>query len=601
MCQCLLLSYGLIYGVIMKRMILILILSLLASFSASARTKYQFALKASNPNLNTKVNHYLNFIETSLSAGIRFGTNRAIQVKFQKFQGEKLTLNCDDKYLDNFSYPNIFADTIILNSDILRLINDGMISQRNKHCSYNGLIIKSIENSIVKTKHGDDLSLPYSDQMKRKVWKCRDQLKREEKDQHIFRPIKGCQEIVKRDNRKKSLKRLKYRREAQLLHNTDRDKIVVDPTTFSIEGLRPYNVCNRPHEPDLYTPIGNKPIKFLGYAITYMSPSFYPSQFGHVGERYIYCVGRRMVDVTFEHVQLNPNNEQEFKKKYYQYLDTSQDLSPFINAIMGKKYVRFVQNAASIKEYGSQQFAKNRDIIEVWLDVDPKTAYKSYMKSYKIYKQQKEYIKNMDVDGWPDYKVFSDNCTHPIREKLNDLGGEYAISDFDGMLPSFIYNFLKTKKVDRIILYPSQRTMRLLKMLNTGTSTAFENVTFLMDTANNSNEFVLIYPEYSGFTGFFMNRIASVINLASGLVETVWGVVTSPLSLFTDSDNVGVDRIGSGLKNSASSLTEFFGVARNRFPETTNWTEEELSYIKNIIPFKEPVVLEYLFTKFPDN
>ena len=245
------------------------------------------------------------------------------------------------------------------------------------------------------------------------------------------------------------------------------------------------------------------------------------------------------------------------------------------------------------------QLENNRDIIEVWLDIDPLLIYKNYLISLRLYKKQKELIKTRNLVDWPDYDLFNNNCTHPVREKLNYIGGELSIDNFDGFLPSFIYNFLKKKKVDKIIFYPAQKTLRQYQMLNIGKSLNFENITFLSSSIDQGqNKFMLIQPDFQGYIGFFLNRGAGMVNFFSALMETTWGLVTSPASLFNNSKELGVNSIKKGLKNSLFSLSEFFGIVRMRYPEPTTITPNEMDYLLNILPHKEPAVLGYLYSKF---
>jgi len=84
-------------------------------------------------------------MENSISSGIRLGTNKIINIEFEKFTDNHLTLNCHEDNLSNFSYPDLNSLTVYVNQDVLELIESDFISQRNKDCSYTDLLVKSLE------------------------------------------------------------------------------------------------------------------------------------------------------------------------------------------------------------------------------------------------------------------------------------------------------------------------------------------------------------------------------------------------------------------------------------------------------------------------
>jgi len=566
---------------------------------------YNFSLNLQDTTLNNKIKYYFLMIENSISTGIRLGTNSAINIEFENFADNALTLNCQDDYLSNFSYPDISNHTIYVNNQILELIDADFISQRNKHCSYANLLIKSLEQSILALKNASDLSTPYSKDHKKQIQRCRLDVLSNTKNGFYKPTIAGCQEVIDYDNKKIKYKRFKKVYEKRLLYSTEASKIVVDPTSLTKEGLQKFNICSHPHQPDLYT-TRNLPVKILGFAIVYMAPAFNSSQFGHVAERYIYCIENRMVDTLYEFGQFRPSNLNDFKNRYRENLnflsEDSNQLIPsdeaYAISLLKKNYIQPQSNPASYQVYGKMQMENNRDIVEVWLNINPLLIYENYLISLRQYKKQKELVKNRNLDDWPDYDLFNNNCTHQVREKLNNIGGEFLINNFDGFLPGFIYNFLKKKKVGKIIFYPAQKTLRQYQMLNIGKSINFENITFISSSIDQGqNQFMLIQPDFRGSSGFFLNRSAGIINFFSALAETTWGLVTSPASLFNNSEKLGVGSIKNGLKNSLFSLSEFFGIVRMRYPEPTSIKPEEMNYLLNILPHKEPAVLGYLYSK----
>ncbi|OFZ22048.1 MAG: hypothetical protein A2202_00800 [Bdellovibrionales bacterium RIFOXYA1_FULL_36_14] len=590
--------------VVMKQLIFFILLFYCVGILG--KETYNFSLNLQDQNLDKKIKYYFLMIENSISNGIRLGTNQIINIEFEKFNHDPLTLNCQENYLSHLTYPDLSNPTIYINQDILRLIESDFISQRNKNCSYSEILIKSLEQSIMTLQNAADLSVPYSKKRKKQVQRCRlDELNNSK--QGVYKPtLANCQEIINYDNKKIKYKRFKKIYVKKLLYSTDASKIVVDPSSLSKEGLQKFNVCAQSYQPDLYT-TQNLPVKILGFAIVYMAPAFSSSQFGHVAERYIYCVENRMVDTLYEFGQFRPTNLNDFKDRYRENLDFLSEGSnkltesdeAFMISLLKKNYIQPRSNPASYQVYGKMQLENNRDIIEVWLNVDPLLIYENYLMSLRLYKKQKELVKNRNSVDWPNYDLFHSNCTHPVREKLNHIGGEFSISNFDGFLPSFIYNFLKKKKVAKIIFYPAQKTLRRYQMLDIGKSINFENITFLSSTIDQGqNKFMLIQPDFKGGSGFFLNRGAGIVNFFSALTETTWGVITSPASLFTNSNELGLNSIKSGLKNSLFSLSEFFGIVRMRFPEPTAIRQDEMNYLLNVLPHKEPAILSYLYNKF---
>ena len=343
-------------------------------------------------------------IENSISGGIRLGTNQIINIEFEKFNDEPLTLDCHEDYLSRFAYPDLSSPTIYVNQDILRLIESDLISQRNKNCSYSDILIKSLEQSIMTFKNASDLSAPYSKKRKKQVQRCRMDELNNSKNGFYKPPLADCQEIIDYDNKKIKYKRFKKVYVKRLLYSTDSSKIVVDPSSLSKEGLQKFNVCSQPYQSDLYT-AQNLPVKILGFAIVFMAPAFSSSQFGHVAERYIYCVENRMVDTLYEFGQFRPTNLNDFKNRYRSDLDflseDSNKLTPtdetFMISLLKKNYIQPRSNPASYQVYGKMQLKNNRDIIEVWLNINPLLIYDNYLITLHLYKKQKELVKNRNM------------------------------------------------------------------------------------------------------------------------------------------------------------------------------------------------------------
>ena len=87
-------------------------------FSSQARTKYEFSLIPVDQSLDKQINYYLEFLESSISSGIRLGTNKPIKIEFKHFGNNPLELNCNEEYLREISTPIYGGNTIFLNIDI---------------------------------------------------------------------------------------------------------------------------------------------------------------------------------------------------------------------------------------------------------------------------------------------------------------------------------------------------------------------------------------------------------------------------------------------------------------------------------------------------
>ena len=339
-------------------------------------------------------------------------------------------------------------------------------------------------------------------------------------------------------------------------------------------------------------------------AITYMAPGYTTSVAGHVAERYIYCLEDKLMDIMFEYTQMTVSELANMKSVYKKHLDKVND--DYIRRQEGKIYMKVRTNPATTAQegYGFAQYHTNRDIIEVWPKMNEAETYDGLQVALQNYKKQgKDFSEMVDLE---DYSLLNNNCTHPIRERLNRLGGEYEINNAVGFNPIWIFGFLRKKNAHKVIVYPSQRTLRKMKMLEKGQSVFWENATFWSMSSHGRDGLagasMVIYPETHGLLkSVLFKPAAAAVNFTAATLETLYGILTTPLKWLSkvpgfkwlDSKR---DHLGLGIKGMSLSLVEMTGF-RMRYPKPGPWSPEEEQYLYEELPEVEPKILDFLLER----
>ncbi len=557
----------------------------------SSNTKFGLLYTSeSKSNFHFKrINGFLNGLDSDLRPGIRFGVDQLVEIKFTK--NEKLVSLVDRKiHIDERVLPTI------LNYRTRDRIEGRSLRQK---------LLAGLEKELLKIPGADDLERPYTKSEVKDIDYC--YLKRRAgnrgKEIRNFRFNKKmkvrCKELDALKEKRRNLEWYTYKVDSMLY----RTKMEFDATSLTDQSLKKYKICERDYRPTKINSKGKR-VKVLGMAIVYMAPGYTTSVAGHVAERYVYCLENKLMDIMFEYTQMTIGELANMKSVYKKHLHKVSD--NYIQRQEGKIYMKVRTNPATTaaEGYGFAQFHTNRDIIEVWPKMNEDETYTGLQTALNSYKKQgQDFSNEIDLE---DYSLLNNNCTHPIRERLNRLGGEYEINDTVGFNPIWIFGFLKKKTAHKVIIYPSQRTLRKMKMLEKGQSLFWENATFWSKASGGHSGLaganMILYPETHGLLkSILIKPTASAVNLTSAVIETLYGILTTPLKWLSKVPGFKWlepkrDHLGMGIKGIALSLVEMTGF-RMRYPKPQPWTAEEEKYLFDELPDSEPKILDFLLER----
>ncbi len=527
-----------------------------------------------------ELKYLVSSIGLELDSGLRFAVPITVHIKLDDLGIINTPYDCGGD--SNIVQFDPTSKKLILNSNLQAHLNKNIFISDDS-CSFFNASKNAFEKALEQIPNVYRLDKPF--------------------DLNIEKSINRCKRAIKnnRSNLKRSCSDLdyflieqqkKYRfynlRKKRLLYNTE--SIHVDPTSLSQENLNFYKICHSDYEPDFI--VNGKKRKMLGMAMVYMAAGFATSQLGHTAERFVFCTEDRLTDVLYDYTQVRDQEIVDLKSRFKNELRKGENISStddFISSLAGKTYIRRLMNPGSEANYGNYQSTNNRDVIEVWLPANAEQIKESLTRATSWYNKQRSFIAKREIEEWDDYKLISNNCTHPIKETLNSIGGEFSIGDKEGLTPGMIYKFLKKKPVDKIIIYPSQRTLRQYFMVEGGQKIAGEKWSFLTKASNPKvNKAVIAYPEYRGPEGVVLNRLVGAVNTVAGVSQLIGGVIKSPFD-----KGAMLDR---GAYNTVSSLAEILGF-RQRYLERDVWTEQESNFVRKVMPFKKPAIVDYLKTK----
>ena len=588
-----------------------LVLALILMFSSSLYAASDFGFVISDAQVNqpaekihfNRLKGYFQSLESEMRDGVTFGVDRIIDIQFVDF-GVSPIARCDGSNHDDLL--RVVGDsTVEINSSIKdSILNFDTFRQDNSGCSLRKNLLIALENELLKIRYVRDLDEKWSKVERRSLNICRDERREYGRRWFSENPQyrEMCEILFKIQDRRQDMKRHK-RKTKNLLYNSG--KLEFDPSSFAETDLRRYKICEKDYTPTKVLENGTR-MKMLGMAIVYMSPGFQTSQAGHVAERYIYCKNDELVDMLFEYTQMTEEELVNARSVYSRHLPFVSD--EYINSLNETIYIKVRSHPGSsrMEGYGFHQLYLNRDVAEVWPKVSETEIYEGLQVSLKNYIEQGQNFKNQ-VRFEP-YSLLENNCTHPIRERLNRLGGEYEINNVTGFNPIWIFNFLKKKTADRMIIYPSQRLMRKMEMLETGKSMFWENTTF-WSKASNGREglgpgFMVFYPEVHGtLKSLLLKPAMGAVNIAASVVQVAVGVLQLPLKLLSKVPGfrwleraTGGHNLVYGMRGITLHLPELVGF-RLRYPMPTAWTPEELEFVEDVLPNHDPKIVNYLMEK----
>ncbi|TNE96943.1 MAG: hypothetical protein EP326_12410, partial [Deltaproteobacteria bacterium] len=541
-----------------KLTLILLLVSKFWALNSYASTEFGLFLNETvyDKSSYKQLNGYFNKIDKKIKNGLRFGVDRLVEVKLEDL-GD-LHHNCQAEDLNSFA--TIEGENLIINSRLVEPILSHKARLKVEGCSQETLLIKAINNAMMEI--GDDLSRDLKREEKKTIRVCNEAQDRGRVRRLRFSPSikKKCDDMGKLVRKRVAFKHYE-KKVRNLLYKAD---VEFDATSFTEVKLQKYNICDREYKPTKITSKGKK-MKMLGMALIYMAPGYTTSVAGHVAERYIYCLDGELKDIMFEYTQLTVHEVADVKHVYKKHMEGVTE--SYLQSLVGANYmkVKFNPGNSEVNGYGFAQFHTNRDILEVWPKYSEIEMYDGLQSSLKSFKQQEDWFK--ERTPFPQYSLLNNNCTHPIRERMKKYaGGELEIDPVRGLTPIWIFNFLKNKNVDKIVIYPSQRLLRKYQMMEEGKSIFWENVTFWSQASDGADKggMMVLYPESHGLLkGLITKPIAGILNLSAAVVQTTVGILQMPIKWLSklpgfkwmapekpQRDNLGQGIRGIGMRHS---------------------------------------------------
>jgi hypothetical protein len=404
-----------------------------------------------------------------------------------------------------------------------------------------------------------------------------------------------------------------------------KDGATYDLGTFKSVGLETFDICSKPYTPDRTLPSGAT-IKMLGAALVYMGPSNGQSMFGHVAERFVYCRNEQLFDAVYEYSQPDPlmmsTDKSTFEKEYGVTLTDAEGQN-----IKKSLYVTITYAPANY--YLMEQLKVSRTIYEAWLNLDPDAMFKMLSANSDRYQEQVRKIRAHEP--LPDYKFFSANCATDVKNDMAIINPAFLTRTNPLRLgPGSVYNGTVRRGVKKIMIYPSQHVLRLLRDKQAGKNTLFEGFVPLSKSLRHAfpGAWVVLYDDgTSPWRRFVLTPVYGSVNFVAGVFETAYGVATIPLDLFKRitgirkaqrekiiqqrmkdrditeeeawklgfTDKVGLGRIKLGINAIFSSLSEVMTL-RLRYPIRTDWTDEEIEFLHGIA--QNSALLDYMKTEW---
>lgn len=572
------------------------IIGLLLLLTQAFASWHEFALVYEAPleldNLTAQKNRsFLKELESQIPPPIKFGTDRGISIQLSPWSDEEISCQNMNQQI------TVEGGSIIFSGALQRNIAQYSIYQQINDCSlyerFKSLFIAKILTlpNVVNLERW-----PRSERERETLRECKRQIRRE-RSLSIKRQIRNseqCRNVLSFERRQRLMNRYE-RRFRRLTRNIEMD---IDLSSLTDTDLNRYDICSYDYSPTTTTPNGTR-YKMLGYGIVYFAPGYTTSMFGHVGERIIYCRNNQIVDELYEYSPMRDLNiDRTTLVDNHQDPESLAGDTEYLQSLVGKNIIKIMDNPTGGYEtirnsYGKYQYLANRDMIELWPDINEDEILRIRRNIRQHWNEQEQKLSNREP--LEDYDLLRNNCTHRILERLETLShGDFRVSQLRGFNPVWLFHILKNRNLAQLTLYPSQHLMRRLELLEADQALFWENTTLFASTsqrAENTSEFVMFYPEYTGvLSQALMSPLLGGVNLIGAIIETLYGVIQIPYQLI---QNRPLRRLRSGTRNMFMSFGEILGV-RQRFPKPTEWTDEEYNIIHEDYSNRTPSIIPML-------
>jgi hypothetical protein len=256
----------------------------------------------------------------------------------------------------------------------------------------------------------------------------------------------------------------------------DRVKVVIDYSAIINKQLIEQDICQNNYTPTKFNTAG-EPVKMLGYANVYMGAGPGISKFGHLAERFVYCIGNQLNDIYFDGVKLSKDALPFFTNDYPNASEEYLNSKKVIDAI----YYRKLQNPTQVSIYGNDTVLTNRNIYEQWLSLTENEILTLLIKNIERIERQNLLVN--EQKELPRFMGLLNNCTYQVTEDLISLpriknllipkknnnskdindDKELLIITLNSVIPKSVYFALTESNLTKLlVIYPSQENMRTI-------------------------------------------------------------------------------------------------------------------------------------------
>jgi uncharacterized protein YfeS len=367
-------------------------------------------------------------------------------------------------------------------------------------------------------------------------------------------------------------------------------------------------ICGTDYEPTHITESGKR-YKLLGAAAVFIDRAPGASAWGHFAERFIYCYEDSFKDVVFDYYGFGDDLIEDVAAFMQNAYDVDLDTFPeeYLETLPKSHFVVFSEDPVQ-QRYLTTQVVENRTIYEAWFEAPEQILYEMFRANAKRVSDQ--YKKIMNHEPLARHNHLTNNCTTDPANDIKFVNPAYLQKHHWPLLtPSVLFRYVQKLSVARIVVYPSQRQLRLMQRKEQGKSNFWEKFAPISKASKGGRPqgWVLVYPEFnSRWKRYLLHPIAGVANLATAIVETAYGIVTLPITLLSRiswfkklrGKKVGWYRVKTGAVGILASLAEIVYV-RVRYPEATEWTEEEKRFLSGLE--QTSAILEFLEVKYRES
>ncbi len=225
----------------------------------------------------------------------------------------------------------------------------------------------------------------------------------------------------------------------------------VDAVSLDAPGSWPVTTHTRCPEPAPDAPrLGGRPLTTLGVAAVIYSRKQATMAWGHASLRATYCLGDEVVDVEYESYRLSAWNEAQLRHEHAGEAFLEGD---WIRGQRGALVLFRNRDPVDGGWFADAQ-RHNREIYELWLDLDQAELDRIVLEADAAYEAQRERLRARQ-DLPMRYRALSTNCTWVLQRWLPD-----ALTDGEDPHLPFAWLRALEPSAARQVLHPSVHLVR---------------------------------------------------------------------------------------------------------------------------------------------